>query len=167
MCSSFGDSFRVIDPGYSRQSECTGWVQKLWFKLKLLIIAFDQYYLDCSVTKSMTVKLHSTLHFYRVYCIRCRDSIRGDRKREKTGRPVVLPFVSQIKQSDSSASNTKGVLATLQASAFPKLASHIKSSRRSRASSSQRERNIIPCDFLLVRSIHGPYPDRLESNHFI
>ena len=25
-------------------------MQKLWFKLKLLIIALDQYYLDCSVT---------------------------------------------------------------------------------------------------------------------
>ena len=50
LCSSFGESSRVIDPGYSRQSECTGGVQKPWFKLKLLIIALDQYYLDCSVT---------------------------------------------------------------------------------------------------------------------
>ena len=31
-------------------------MQKLWFKLKLLIITFDQYYLDCSVTLDMSAQ---------------------------------------------------------------------------------------------------------------
>ena len=88
MCSSFGESSRVIDPGYSRQSECTGWVQKLWFKLKLLIIAFDQYYLDCCVTRGqvgckfvVTFRLQELvwyIQFIGAVCVVLREKITDE-----------------------------------------------------------------------------------------
>ena len=49
LCSSFGESSRVIDPGYSRQSGCIGEVQYRRIKLNGFS-ALDRYYLDCSVT---------------------------------------------------------------------------------------------------------------------
>ena len=36
-------------------------MQKLWFKIKLLIIAFDLYYVDCSVTLDMSTQDAETM----------------------------------------------------------------------------------------------------------
>ena len=53
LCRHLGcHSSRVIDPGYSKQSGCTGEVQYRRIKLNGFS-ALDRYYLDCSVTAGL------------------------------------------------------------------------------------------------------------------